>query len=168
MPGLHERDMDGDGRVLTMRIPDTNGAWMESAADARIMRPVPFEGAESSTARYRLLYEGEVVDHDGFTIPTPRPPEGLDMNRNFPAGWGTGVRGSGDHPLSEPEIDALVRAAERATVIQCIACGAPATINDHGGWYLALCDRHAHQRRTVQMTSWKFLQEVALFPTEEL
>ena len=32
------------------------------------------------------------------------------MNRNFPAGWGTNVRGSGDHPLSEPEIDALVRA----------------------------------------------------------
>jgi hypothetical protein len=32
------------------------------------------------------------------------------MNRNFPAGWGTGVTGSGDHPLSEPEIDALVRA----------------------------------------------------------
>jgi hypothetical protein len=32
------------------------------------------------------------------------------MNRNFPAGWGTEVRGSGDHPLSEPEIDALVRA----------------------------------------------------------
>jgi hypothetical protein len=32
------------------------------------------------------------------------------MNRNFPAGWGTGVPGSGDHPLSETEIDALVRA----------------------------------------------------------
>ena len=31
-------------------------------------------------------------------------------NRNFPAGWGTNVRGSGDHPLSEPETDALVRA----------------------------------------------------------
>jgi hypothetical protein len=71
-------------------------------------------------------------------------------------------------PSLDQRIDALVRAAERATVIQCIACGAPATINDHGGWYLALCDRHAHQRRTVQMTSWKFLQEVALFPTEEL
>ena len=38
------------------------------------------------------------------------PPEGLDMNRNYPAGWGTTVPGSGDHPLSEPEIDALVRA----------------------------------------------------------
>jgi hypothetical protein len=36
--------------------------------------------------------------------------EGLDLNRNFPAGWGTNVPGAGDHPLSEPEIDALVRA----------------------------------------------------------
>ncbi len=34
----------------------------------------------------------------------------LDLNRNFPAGWGPKVPGAGDHPLSEPEIDALVRA----------------------------------------------------------
>jgi hypothetical protein len=57
-----------------------------------------------------LLEEGLIEDYDGFTVPRPRPPEGLDLNRNFPAGWGTGVAGSGDHPLSEPEIDALVRA----------------------------------------------------------
>jgi hypothetical protein len=59
---------------------------------------------------YRVLTEGVLADFDGFTIPLPRAVEGLDMNRNFPAGWGTGVPGSGDHPLSEPEIDALVRA----------------------------------------------------------
>jgi murein tripeptide amidase MpaA len=109
-PGLHQRDIDGDGRILSMRIADPNGAWVESTHDPRVLAPVPFDGTDGSVQRYRLLYEGEVVDHDGFTIPTPRPPEGLDMNRNFPAGWGTGVRGSGDHPLSEPEIDALVRA----------------------------------------------------------
>lgn len=109
-PGLHERDIDGDGKVLSMRVPDPNGAWVVSTHDPRIMAPVPPEGTEAGVQRYRLLTEGDVVDHDGFTIPTPRPPEGLDMNRNFPAGWGTGVRGSGDHPLSEPEIDALVRA----------------------------------------------------------
>ena len=109
-PGLRERDIDGDGRVLSMRIADPNGAWIVSERDARIMAPVPPEGTGPGVARYRLLAEGDLVDHDGFTIPTPRPPEGLDMNRNFPAGWGTGVRGSGDHPLSEPEIDALVRA----------------------------------------------------------
>ena len=60
--------------------------------------------------RYRSQWEGLIEHYDGFTVPTPAPPEGLDMNRNFPAGWGTNVRGSGDHPLSEPEIDALVRA----------------------------------------------------------
>lgn len=109
-PGLHERDMDGDGRILTMRIPDPNGWWTPSELDPRIMKPVPPDGTAAGVPRYRLLYEGELVDHDGFTLPTPAPPEGLDMNRNFPAGWGTEVRGSGDHPMSEPEIDALVRA----------------------------------------------------------
>ncbi len=110
VPGLHAADIDGDGRILTMRVPDSNGAWTESREDRRVMRPVPIDGVPDGATRYRLLVEGEVVDHDGFTVPTPGPPEGLDMNRNFPSGWGTGVRGSGDHPLSEPEIDALARA----------------------------------------------------------
>ncbi len=109
-PGLHERDVDGDGRVLYMRIVDPNGAWTPSTKDPRLLAPVPAEGTDGTAPRYRLLFEGEIVDHDGFTVPTPTPPEGLDLNRNFPAGWGTGVRGSGDHPLSEPEILALVQA----------------------------------------------------------
>jgi hypothetical protein len=109
-PGLHVEDVDGDGRILQMRLPDPTGAWMAHPDDVRLMVPVPAEGPPSGTARYRLLTEGTVADHDGFTIPTPRPVESLDLNRNFPAGWGTAVPGSGDHPLSEPEIDALVRA----------------------------------------------------------
>ena len=110
-PGLLSHDVDGDGRVLSMRIPDPNGAWIEHPEDARVMVPVPPDGVVGTdVTRYRMLDEGTISDYDGFTIATPRPPEGLDMNRNFPAGWGTTVRGSGDHPLSEPEIDALVRA----------------------------------------------------------
>ena len=110
-PGLLSHDVDGDGRVLSMRIPDPNGAWIEHPEDARVMVPVPPDGViGTDVIRYRMLDEGTISDYDGFTIATPRPPEGLDMNRNFPAGWGTTVRGSGDHPLSEPEIDALVRA----------------------------------------------------------
>jgi hypothetical protein len=113
-PGAHVTDVDGDGRILQMRIPDPDGAWTPHPEDARLLIPVPFDagpGGEAGAApRYRLLAECRVVDHDGFTVPTPRPPEGLDLNRNFPAGWGTKVTGSGDHPLSEPEILALVRA----------------------------------------------------------
>ena len=103
-------DIDGDGRVLRMRIADADGAWMPHPDDQRLLIPVPAEGPPPGVARYRLFREGAVHDYDNFTIPTPRPPQSLDLNRNFPAGWGTGVQGSGDHPLSEPEIDALVRA----------------------------------------------------------
>ena len=108
-PGLHPEDVDGDGRILTMRLPDPNGAWIEHPDDARVMMPVPLDGL-TDRPRYRLLTEGRVVDFDGYTVPTPRDPSGLDLNRNFPAGWSTSVTGSGDHPMSEPEIDALVRA----------------------------------------------------------
>jgi len=109
-PGLHIEDIDGDGRILQLRIADPDGAWMPHPEDARVLVPVPPDGGPEGAPRYRLLREGLVEDHDGFTVPTPRAVEGLDLNRNFPAGWGTGVPGSGDHPMSEPEINALVRA----------------------------------------------------------
>ena len=110
-PGLVEHDIDGDGRLLTMRIVDPHGAWMPHADDARVMVPVPVDGiVPTGVNRYRLLAEGTIDSYDGFTVPQPNNPESLDMNRNFPAGWARAVRTSGDHPLSEPEIDALVRA----------------------------------------------------------
>jgi hypothetical protein len=109
-PGLYGEDIDGDGRILQMRIPDPAGGWMPHPDDIRLLVPVPPEGAPPGTATYRVLAEGSVTDPDGYTVETPRAPEGLDLNRNFPAGWSTAVAGSGDHPLSEPEIDALVRA----------------------------------------------------------
>ncbi len=109
-PGLHEEDIDGDGRILQMRFPDPDGAWTPHPDDARVLVPVPPSGMPAGSVRFRVLSEGMIEDYDGFSVPSPPAPEGLDLNRNFPAGWGTKVRGSGDHPLSEPEIDALVRA----------------------------------------------------------
>ena len=109
-PGLHEEDVDGDGRILQMRFPDPDGPWIVHPDDERLLVPVPLTGVGNDVARYRVLDEGTIEDFDGFDIPSAPAPEGLDLNRNFPAGWGTSVPGSGDHPLSEPEIDALVRA----------------------------------------------------------
>jgi len=109
-PGLHVGDVDGDGTIRTMRIPDPDGAWVEHPREPRVMVPVGPLGADPGVTRYRLLDEGTIENFDGFTIPTPRDPAGLDLNRNFPAGWGTQVLGSGDHPMSEPEVDSLVRA----------------------------------------------------------
>ena len=89
---------------------DPNGAWMPHPDDARLLVPVPPTGRARRRRAYRLLDEGSIADYDGFTIPKPRAAEGLDLNRNFPAGWDTRRPGAGDHPLCEPEIDALVRA----------------------------------------------------------
>jgi murein tripeptide amidase MpaA len=108
-PGLRAEDVDGDGRVLTMRLADPNGAWKPHPDEPRLLVRRPPDD-EAPGPRYRLLAEGTLADYDGFTIPTPRPPEGLDLNRNFPAGWGKNVPGPGDYPGSEPEIEALLRA----------------------------------------------------------
>ena len=51
-------------------------------------------------------------DYDDFTIPTPRPPESLDLNRNFPAGWGTGVHGQ-RRPPAQRARDRRARAGHR-------------------------------------------------------
>ena len=108
-PGLHAEDIDGDGRILTMRIPDPDGQWKCRPDEQRLMvRRGPADGPNDGPY-YRMLDEGLIEDYDGFTVPTPRAVQGLDLNRNFPAGWGTNVPGSGDHPGSEPEIDAVAR-----------------------------------------------------------
>jgi hypothetical protein len=92
---------------------------------------------------WRLFEEGSVVDHDGFTVPSPPPPEALDLNRNFPAGWSTGIPGAGDFPGSEPEIDALIRAVRaRPNIlrVQRVPHGGrrpAATVVDRGGQHTA-------------------------------
>jgi murein tripeptide amidase MpaA len=106
--GLHTQDVDGDGRILQMRIQDPNGDWKISSLDPRLMEkrsPTEFGGTY-----YRLLPEGLIEDYDGYLIKVARQPEGLDFNRNFPFQWRPEgeQEGAGPYPASEPEIKALV------------------------------------------------------------
>ena len=106
--GLVNEDIDGDGRMLTMRIPDPNGAWKVCEQDARLM--VRRDPAEFGGDYYRLLPEGPIEDYDGVTIELQKRKERLDLNRNFPEHWRQEVdqRGAGPYPASEPEVHALV------------------------------------------------------------
>ena len=108
--GLYGEDVDGDGRILMMRVPDPHGAWKRHPDEPRLMTPRAITDGPDDGPYWRLFEEGSIVDHDGFTVPSPPPPEALDLNRNFPAGWSTSTPGAGDFPGSEPEIDALIRA----------------------------------------------------------
>ncbi len=106
--GLHEQDIDGDGRILQMRIPDPNGDWKISCLDPRLMEKR--SPAEHGGEYYRLLPEGRLQDYDGYQIKSARPPEGLDFNRNFPFEWRPEAEqfGAGPYPGSEPEIKAVL------------------------------------------------------------
>ena len=106
--GLSREDMDGDGRILSMRIADPDGPWKVCDKDPRLL--VPREPAEQGGQYYRLLPEGRLEDYDGHLIHVQPIREGLDLNRNFPAEWRNEAeqKGAGPYPASEPEVRAVV------------------------------------------------------------
>jgi len=106
--GLDIEDIDGDGRVLTMRIADAHGSWKKHPDEPRLM--IPREPGEFGGAYYRVMPEGTLKNYDGLMIQANPNLEGLDLNRNFPAYWRQEFEqtGAGPYPTSEPEVRAMV------------------------------------------------------------
>ena len=105
---IANEDIDGDGRILTMRLLDPNGAWKAHPDDPRLM--VRRDPVESGGTYYRLLPEGLLKNFDGTSIQIRGAKEGLDLNRNFPVAWRQEHEqpGAGPYPASEPETRNLV------------------------------------------------------------
>ncbi|HEY0605792.1 MAG TPA: M14 family metallopeptidase [Herpetosiphonaceae bacterium] len=106
--GLYPEDIDGDGKILQMRIVDPAGEWRISEHDSRLMvrrQPHEIEGTF-----YRIFSEGIIRNWDGVNIKIAPAAYGLDINRNFPYEWQPEAqqRGAGPYPASEPEIRAVV------------------------------------------------------------
>ncbi len=103
------QDLDGDGWITQMRIPDPDGPWYAEPTDPRILRRVSEGGAPQGAMRYSTMTEG--IDDDGDGRINEDGIGGLDMNRNFPRNWERQhlQPGAGDFPLSEPEAYATVR-----------------------------------------------------------
>ena len=104
--GLIPQDIDGDGFVVSMRVPDPKGEWKKSAREPRLM--VQREPGEEGGDYYRLYPEGLIRDYDGVHVAIEKPFDG-NLNRNFPANWSGGEYGAGETALSEPESRALAR-----------------------------------------------------------
>lgn len=105
--GLTPQDIDGNGMILQMRLPDPHGDWKVSVRDPRLMLkrgPDEFGGQY-----YRLVPEGLIHNFDGVEIKLAKPCYGLDFNRNFSANWQPEhrQRGAGPYPFSEPETKAV-------------------------------------------------------------
>ena len=105
--GIVPEDIDNNGKILMMRVPDPDGEFKASDKDPRLMvRRLP---DETGGRYYRVYTEGLVQGYDGAELKNAAARWGLDLNRNYPVNWGgeTKQPGSGPYPLSEPETRAV-------------------------------------------------------------
>ena len=80
--GLHEEDIDGDGRILQMRIADPTGDWKVSDRDPRLM--VKRGPDEEGGQYYRLFDEGLIENYDGHMIKPAPGPSGSRLQPQLP------------------------------------------------------------------------------------
>jgi hypothetical protein len=101
------QDINGDGEILQMRIPDPQGEWTVYDRDPRIMVK---RADDSKGPFFKLLDEG--IDNDGDGLLNEDPPKTRFIsNRNYPAFWSSedgSLRGAGDYPLQEHSARLLV------------------------------------------------------------
>ncbi|MDO9091300.1 MAG: M14 family metallopeptidase [Rubrivivax sp.] len=126
--GLTIEDVDGDGRMLSMRIPDPHGPYKKHPSEPRLM--VAREPGEFGGQYYRIVPEGTLKNFDGFKITANPDREGLDLNRNFPSHWRQNFEqvGAGPFPTSEPEVRAMV-----AFITEHPNIGAAVSFHTHSG-----------------------------------
>ncbi len=96
-------DVDDDGLVLVMRVPDPEGEWIEDPADPRAL--IQADRAKGQRGRFQRYVEGRDSDKDEEVGEDPE----LDavVNRNFPARWIEHEPASGLFATDEPEVRAL-------------------------------------------------------------
>jgi len=99
-------DLNGDGIITKMRVPNPNGKFKINKNDSRIMDTRDI--GETGGTYYDIYTEG--IDNDGDGEYNEDGVGGIDMNRNFPRNWGleSEQKGAGPYPLSEPETRATI------------------------------------------------------------
>ena len=80
--GLYAEDIDGDGRILQMRLVDPNGDWKISPLNPRLMAKRSPD--EQGGVYYRLLPEGRIENFDGWQVKIAPPPKNWTLIVIFP------------------------------------------------------------------------------------
>jgi hypothetical protein len=100
-------DLNGDGIISIMRVPDPKGPLKTSPKDPRLMVPRDIDGK----GEWRIIGpEGLDDDKDGRINEDPPGRVDTVSNRNYPAYWAPEwiQSSAGPYPLSEPEARAQI------------------------------------------------------------
>ena len=100
LDGLVPQDVNGDGYIVQMRVPDPKGEWKKDPDEPRLL--IQREPGEEGGEYFRLYPEGIVQNYDGVHVQI-HPQQDGNMNRNFPINWSPREYGAGAYPFSEPE-----------------------------------------------------------------
>ena len=95
-------DLDGDGRITWLRIPDPAGQWLPHPEEPRLM--IREDASKGYAGAYRLIREGD--DDDGDGEHDEDTAEGVVVDHNFPHVFPYTPE-AGPWPGSTPEAKAL-------------------------------------------------------------
>jgi hypothetical protein len=96
-------DVDGDGKITWMRVPDPEGTWIEDPTDARAT--IEADRDKGQAGRWKLVRES--FDADGDEEAGEDAPSDTHLNHNFAHDWKEHGKTAGLFPLDEPEARAL-------------------------------------------------------------
>ncbi len=97
-------DLDGDGRITWLRIPDPAGEWLVHPDEPRLL--VKADPAKGQAGAYRRVIEGRDDDRDG--VWNEDGEDGVAVDRNFPHAYPYPEADAGPWPSSAPEARALL------------------------------------------------------------
>ncbi len=96
-------DVNGDGMVAWMKVPHSEGTWLDDPTDPRV--PIAADRAKGQRGVYKYIREGRDSDHDEEA--SEDAAANAVVNRNFPQDWREHDLEAGVFATDEPEARAL-------------------------------------------------------------
>ena len=97
-------DVNGDGQITWMRVPDPEGTWIEDPFDTRAN--VEADSTRGERGEWKIMREG--LDSDGDDSIAEDAANDARVSRNFPAGFEEHTAAAGHYGGSEPEVRAMM------------------------------------------------------------
>lgn len=97
-------DLNGDGVITVMRVPDPLGAYMIDPDEPRLMKEA--DAAQGETGTHALYWEG--IDNDGDGFINEDGFGGVDLDRHFQHEYPYWERDAGYNMVGQPEARALM------------------------------------------------------------